>query len=417
MANKQKKAIRICIFVVFLTLLVVGGVLGATISSINTEPHFIVQIKESKIEENPDVWFEVTSDFSWLYDGRIGAQFDCILHNSSGRKICDWNLTIDVPESATLDSYWNGFFELEDGKLHVEPVLYNEVVAKDGEIPFGFILYLPISYADIDKFLNDDIISVKWLPSTFAFSYKNQVTITEMRLFWVIVIGAAILFSYVLIVSLFAIRLKKIKQREKSYRAILNETLETFVNIIDAKDSYTEGHSRRVAIYSKEIARRMGLEKEMQEKVYYIAMLHDIGKVAIPDSILKKPENLSEEEMKLMQTHPVQSGKILSDFSSIEGIGQGVLHHHERFDGNGYPDGLKAHEIPLVSRIICIADSYDAMALRRCYREEMTKEEIIEELSENSGLQFDPFILPFMIDMINDGFVFSFDLAKNANVQ
>lgn len=181
--------------------------------------------------------------------------------------------------------------------------------------------------------------------------------------------------------------------------------MNTFAGFIDAKDSYTQGHSKRVAIYSGEIARRMKLSPEEINTLYYIALMHDCGKIGIPDAILNKPDALTVAERNMIQSHTLLGGNVLKNFTAIPGIRDGALYHHERFDGQGYPSGLKGLQIPLYARIICIADSYDAMSSRRCYRKPFCKDRAIEELTANSGKQFDPDLVKYMIDMINDKFV------------
>ena len=160
-----------------------------------------------------------------------------------------------------------------------------------------------------------------------------------------------------------------LQKKQKQYHDIVNQSLETFAHAIDAKDQNTNGHSQRVAIYSAEIAKRMGMSDEEQEQIYYMGMLHDIGKIGIPDAILKKPGKLTEEEMQIIRNHPTIGGEILKDFTAIQGISDGARYHHERYDGNGYNEGLKGEEIPLAARIICVADSYDTMSSKRVYKE------------------------------------------------
>lgn len=199
------------------------------------------------------------------------------------------------------------------------------------------------------------------------------------------------------------VQMRELEKKKTAYQSILNQSLETFAHAIDAKDRDTNGHSIRVANYSREIARRMKLSEEDQEKLYYAAMLHDIGKIGIPDSILKKPGKLTEEEVTVIRSHPSIGGEILQDFTAIQGISDGARYHHERYDGGGYNEGLKGDQIPLFARIICVADCYDTMSSKRVYKELRDEEYILKELEECSGKQFDPEIVPYMIDMIKDG--------------
>ena len=195
---------------------------------------------------------------------------------------------------------------------------------------------------------------------------------------------------------------KLLQRKQKQYHDIVNQSLETFAHAIDAKDQNTNGHSERVAIYSAEIARRMGMSDEEQEQIYYMGMLHDIGKIGIPDAILKKPGKLTEEEMQIIRSHPTIGGEILQDFTAIQGISDGARYHHERYDGNGYNEGLKGEEIPIISRIISVCDAFDVMIHDRVYKKAMSKEDAIAEVKRCSGTQFDPTVVEAFLKCIDN---------------
>lgn len=131
------------------------------------------------------------------------------------------------------------------------------------------------------------------------------------------------------------------QKKREGYKNIIDEALKTFANIIDAKDKYTNGHSMRVAAYSRELAKKLSLSEEEQERIYYIALMHDIGKIGVADGILNKPGKLTPEEQDVIRNHPRIGGEILKDFKSLPGIGDGARYHHERYDGTGYNEGLK----------------------------------------------------------------------------
>ena len=132
-------------------------------------------------------------------------------------------------------------------------------------------------------------------------------------------------------------------------------------------------------------------------------MLHDIGKIGIPDSILNKPDKLTKDEREVIQTHVSMGGDILKNFNALEGISDGARYHHERYDGKGYCSHIKGDDIPLTARIICVADTYDAMSSDRCYRKALPQSVIREELIKGAGTQFDPEIVPYMLEMMDDG--------------
>ncbi|WP_163329228.1 HD domain-containing phosphohydrolase [Desulfurobacterium thermolithotrophum] len=182
---------------------------------------------------------------------------------------------------------------------------------------------------------------------------------------------------------------EKLKKEEK-----LTETIiKTLVRGIEIRDSYTRGHSERVAFYSKRIAEEINLSKEKINNIYMAAILHDIGKIGIPDSILLKPSKLTDKEYEIIKLHPILSYELLKHIELLEGALDGIKYHHERWNGNGYPKGLKGEEIPIEARIIAIADSFDAMTSNRIYRKAIDKKKAIKEIKEKAGIFYDPEIV------------------------
>lgn len=224
----------------------------------------------------------------------------------------------------------------------------------------------------------------------------------EEPLFWVLISVGALALITSLVALAAHMRIRRIHRRQQEYKSIVEQSLLTFAKTIDAKDTYTKGHSTRVAAYSRELAKRLGMTEEEQERIYYIALMHDIGKIGVPDTILNKPGKLTDEEMKIIQNHVNVGGDILKDFTALDGISDGAKYHHERCDGKGYCMGLSREQIPLVARIIGVADSYDAMASDRCYRSALPEDVIIDELKQCSGTQFDPDVVPHMLAMIEE---------------
>ncbi len=186
-------------------------------------------------------------------------------------------------------------------------------------------------------------------------------------------------------------------------RVSLNSIM-VIANTIDAKDTYTSGHSLRVAKCSEAIARRLGWSEGEVRNLHYIALLHDIGKIGVPDSILNKPSRLTAEEFSLIKKHPVIGHEILKDIRMIKGVAEGAYYHHERYDGKGYPNGLKGEEIPFYARIIGIADAYDAMTSNRIYRTKLPTEKVIAEFERCAGTQFDPMLARVFVEMLKEGF-------------
>jgi len=193
---------------------------------------------------------------------------------------------------------------------------------------------------------------------------------------------------------------KKNHERHLESRTIISQVLIAIVNAIEAKDPYTSGHSLRVAEYSIEIARRMGMSKGFLENLYYIGLLHDVGKIGIPKEILRKPDKLTREEYDILKTHSNIGREILQNITAIANLPIGAAEHHERWDGKGYYQHISGNNISLEARIIGAADTYDAMSSDRSYRKALPKDVIFEEFKRCSGKQFDPKIASIVIEMI-----------------
>lgn len=177
--------------------------------------------------------------------------------------------------------------------------------------------------------------------------------------------------------------------------------MRTLARAIDAKDRYTNGHSQRVAKYSLELAKKMGKDEQAQRDIYFAALLHDVGKIHVPDMIINKPSRLTDEEFAYIKLHPVAGYYILKDIKANSLIAPGAKWHHERFDGNGYPNGLSGENIPEVARIIGVADAYDAMSSTRSYRSVMPQDKVRNEIEKGKGTQFDPQIADIMLELID----------------
>jgi putative nucleotidyltransferase with HDIG domain len=170
--------------------------------------------------------------------------------------------------------------------------------------------------------------------------------------------------------------------------------------VIDMRDSYTMGHSNAVSEYAVQIASQLDLSAEKVSLIRTGALLHDIGKIGIPDSILFKPGSLTDDEFEFIKQHPVRGAELVRTNNCLREMVPLIRHHHEHFDGQGYPDGLQGREIPLEARILCVADSVQAMESDRPYRKALSRREIISELKENAGTQFDPIIIKAYLKVI-----------------
>ncbi|MDD6810733.1 MAG: response regulator [Lachnospiraceae bacterium] len=192
------------------------------------------------------------------------------------------------------------------------------------------------------------------------------------------------------------------EKRRQSVERMSLQMVHALASTIDAKDSYTNGHSTRVAEYSVMIAKQMGYSGEKLERLQYAALLHDIGKIGIPREIINKPSKLTDEEYEIIKTHPVIGSNILNEISEIPDIAIGARWHHERYDGKGYPDKLKGEEIPEIARIIGVADAYDAMTSKRSYRDVLPQEVVRGEVEKGKASQFDPRIADIMLELMDE---------------
>ena len=388
--GRYKKAAGIFLILLVVIALGFGGVYLKCY--IDNHKMFTYDIDANSLGMQDQVTVSMRPTQSWVSlereDGYVsGAQYDGMISNNLDRNIHDWELTIYLPQEGLIDSSWNGIYTEGDTTITIKPLDYNNVVVSGDEQPFGFIFYSKMK-VDFTK---------------FTLTGYYQVTPQQYLMFWIMA-GLAFLWVLALITYIgICIKMHKVEKQRRKDQKIIGQAMMAIAHLVDAKDEYTKEHSLRVALYSAEIARRSGIKEEEVKKLKYIALAHDCGKVGVPDAILKKKGSLTPEEREIINSHTVLGGHIMEAFNSIEGIRDGALYHHERFDGTGYPNKLKGKKIPVCARIICVADAYDAMSSDRCYRPALAKEVILEELRKNSGTQFDPEYVGHMIAMMEDG--------------
>lgn len=195
---------------------------------------------------------------------------------------------------------------------------------------------------------------------------------------------------------------QEVEKKTKENQILFLNIVSSLAAAIDAKDKYTNGHSSRVAEYSREMARRFGYSEEKMREIYMMGLLHDVGKIGVPDAVINKPGKLTDEEFALIKKHPSLGARILGNIEEKPRLANGARWHHERYDGKGYPDGLKATDIPEEVRIIAVADSYDAMTSYRSYRKVMPQEVVRGEIEKGIGTQFDPTFAKIMLTMMDE---------------
>jgi putative nucleotidyltransferase with HDIG domain len=235
-------------------------------------------------------------------------------------------------------------------------------------------------------------------------SVTTSIEIVKKAYFWQHAWFAALLVLLIIgIVTLIVyLRFAAIRRRQEEIQKLSMEVTSALAQTIDAKDKYTKGHSNRVAKYSKMLAAELGESERTQEQIYYAALLHDIGKIGVPNAIINKPDKLTDEEYEIIKTHPVIGSDILKSISSMPEIAIGARSHHERYDGKGYPDGLVGEEIPWIARIIGVADAYDAMTSNRSYRSYLPQDRVRAEIEKYRGIQFDPRVADAMLKLIEE---------------
>lgn len=344
-------------------------------------------------DDSVHVHIDVHVAKSWVnneghMDQTVGAQYDGVINNGYSSDIENWKLVITMPDAGSLDSSWNGSYSVEGNRIIITPDENTNIIPAGEDKTFGFIM------------ISKELLNF----SEFEFIGYRQTTYTQYPLFYVILVSAGVWVVGFLSYLIVSIRMRTYERRREKDAKIITQTMKTFSGLIDAKDPYTKGHSIRVSLYAQELGRRIGMKEEEVRNLGYIGLMHDCGKIGVPDHVLTKTKELNAEERKTIEEHTTRGGYVLENFTAIEGIRDGALYHHERYDGTGYPQGLKGSDIPLCARIICVADAYDAMNSDRCYRPRMPREKIVKELDDNAGKQFDPDVVAHMLAMIRDGF-------------
>ena len=325
----------------------------------------------------------------WQEDnGSWGSQYDIYIHNETDFPFVDWTLNMTVPKESRIDSSWNGEYVNNGTTITIRgsSPAFTAIAPAHNNVKLGFVLY------------TDELLTT----SDFYLSGKFYHNPAKDKLF----IFATSLFSVAFIVFVISVILFYLVEKQSK---IDNEKIESLLRLcarfIDVRDEYTKMHSSHVGLYSKKIAEELGYDEDFQKSIYYMGMMHDVGKVLIPREILCKPSKLNDEEWFEMKKHTLYGADILEGFTMVDGIQAAALYHHERYDGKGYPKGLKGEEIPIQARIICVADSYDAMHTDRSYRVKLENSVILAELEKNKGTQFDPKVADAMIKLLKENVI------------
>ena len=258
------------------------------------------------------------------------------------------------------------------------------------------LLVLPIVSRGGDKLYNTDIVP----EAIISISLIVLISVFSVMIISVLV-NRRLELNNALVQAEKAKHFDELNEKNKELEMLANEAFEAIAKAVDVNDPYTAGHSRRVAQYSRMIAQKLGYSDKALEEIYCAGLIHDVGKLGIDNRIINKNGALSKEEYQEIKKHPLMGYEILKNMSIRGNFAFGAKWHHERMDGNGYPDGLADGEIPEIARIIAVADAYDAMTSKRAYRDIMEQQKVREQFVQGRGSQFDAQIADIMISLID----------------
>ena len=285
-----------------------------------------------------------------------------------------------VPEKTMFRYYLEGFDNSWSEITNAREISYTN-------LPSGnYTLYLKVS--NNDGLWSDAIPAYKFIKKDFF--YKNP-----YFYFYLTIFVSAFMLSLILLNN------RKQEKRRNILHQVYVDAITSLAGAVEAKDPYTHGHVSRVKELSSKIGKKMNLSREQIENLEFMALLHDIGKIGIADTIIRKDGPLDEDEFEIMKQHPVIGSKIMADTKSLKKMALGARYHHEKYDGTGYPDNLQGDEIPLEARIISVADAFDAMTSDRPYRKGLSYDIAMKELNRGSGTQFDPEIIRYLNIIMN----------------
>lgn len=360
--------------------------------------------------------------------------YEAAVTNNSEGIMKDWYIRLNIQDDCFINNSWCGKMEIHqfiDGEENIQTIDLRDYEEKDvtlkhfmagqdllipltkgdyliyhpddsgvsGESPLsssksgmgqaliGIIMYSESGEVDFSDYTLNYFIKKSYFAGTEGIVYLSLFAI------WILI------FAFSLVVSLLTLHFEG---RLYGSNRMLEESFRLCASIADIKDSYTKDHSYRVAKYARMIAEEMGMDKSDCDNVYYVAMVHDIGNYFVPEQILRKGEKLSRDEYEAVKSHPTKGAELLKEMVSLPYVAEGAMYHHERYDGTGYPMGIKGDDIPLIARIISVADAYDAMNSDRAYRSRLSSEQIKQELNEKSGSQFDPVIVKVFMEIIDN---------------
>ena len=342
---------------------------------------------------NVDKPFEDVNDLKAVVP-YVEADGKIIYPNQSG----EFTVPSDTQKLTVMGSVYN--YSLSDPKVtyQLEGFDHQRTTVSRSEM-------LPSDYTNLNGGTYHYVMQLK--DSLGRGNKEVSVTIVKEKAFyeetWFFVVAGLVLLNLIVAVVRLYVgkKTRAFEKKQQESREQFEQTAEALASAIDAKDKYTNGHSRRVAEYSLKIAQEVGKTEEECEKIYFAALLHDVGKIGVPIEILSKKGMLTDEEFEYIKQHPGMGGQILSSIKKSPWLSIGARYHHERYNGKGYPEGLKGESIPEIARIIAVADAYDAMTSNRSYRNAIPQHIVREEIVKGIGAQFDPQFAKVMLHLID----------------
>jgi HD superfamily phosphodiesterase len=379
-----------------------------------------------------DSWEKVNSGLGAVLNAKI---YDMVITNNAHTYVEDWFLRVNITDKCYLNNGWCGTFEVHqfDGtgieksqELDLRNFKYSDITidyhqgGQDLLIPLNsgdYFIYHPDSSAVSGEvpIKGSEDLSGTCECGIIMYSLSGNIDFTNYELSYrlnksvwegaqggfFIIAYFLIALSFVILATIFVVSVR-FEGRIIRQSRILEDAFKVCCGLADSRDYYSKGHSERVAEYSKIIAEKMGMDKGDCELVYTAALLHNVGNVFVSEQILRKNGKLTRDEFSEVKKHTVRGSEILKDITNIPLAEEAALFHHERFDGTGYPYGKKEDEIPLIARIVAVADAYDAMSNDRPYRSKLMRDQIREEFIKNRGTQFDPAIVAAFLDVMGE---------------
>ena len=379
-----------------------------------------------------DAWEKTNTGLGKTLNAKI---YEMVITNNAHTTLEDWYIRINATDICYLNNGWCGKFEVhqfeENGTELTQTIDLRDFDYSDLTIDYhlgGQDLLIPLVPGDYFIYHPDTSPASGEVPikgseemsgaaycgiimysltgdvdlTNYELSYKLHKSVWDGTTGRIFIIAFSLIGLTLLILLTIFIVSVRFEERIISQNKILTDVMGVCCSLADSRDYYSKEHSQRVAEYSRMIAEKMGMDKSDCDTVYNAALLHNIGNSFVNEQILRKKGKLTRDEFTDVKKHTVKGAEILKEIKNIPLAAEAAMYHHERYDGTGYPEGKKEKEIPLIARIVSVADAYDAMSIDRPYRNKLMREQIREEFIKNRGTQFDPEIVTAFLDIMGE---------------